>query len=339
MLHKILISLFYRFPFLTKKILRGKGFVFMLHRVLPAEERGYEWNKSLAISPEALEKWVSFFKQKGFDVVSMDEVYRRVRSKKSKPFVAFTMDDGYKDNLTYGLPILEKLNIPCTIYVANCFPNNQAIYWWYFLEEYINENSKIDLTPLGISYSSHISDENKKSVYDEVRELLRKSTYAVHKKFALEICGIQDLNALNNRFNLTWEEVQQLSEHSLITIGGHTKSHVSLANQTKESANTEIQLGTEELEKKLSQSIRHFAYPYGSLDDVSNSLFDPLAQSGYQTAVLNHPGSIFYDGSNHLFQIPRMGLSDETSRERLSELMEGKLHLNFNGVKKRIISG
>ena len=156
MLNKLIISLCYKLPSLTKSLLGGRGFVFMLHRVLPQEERGFDWNKSLAISPESIERWVKFFRNKGFDIVSMDEVCKRIKTSKGRKFVAFTMDDGYKDNLSYGLPVLQKLNVPCTIYVSNCFPNNKAVYWWYFLEEYVKENNAIDLREIGIKYKKNL---------------------------------------------------------------------------------------------------------------------------------------------------------------------------------------
>lgn len=334
MIDKLLTSIYYRLPFLAKWRLSGKGFIFMLHRVLPAEfNTKHQWNKGLAITPEGLERWVIYFRNLGFDLVSMDEAHRRKNSKNSKPFIALTMDDGYKDNLTYGLPLLERLQVPCTIYVSNCFPNNTAVYWWYFLEEYLSANSAINLNAIGIDYQKKFSEGDRKLVYDEVRELLRKSSYKTHLAFAHDICGIKNLESLNTELNLTWSEVQTLDENPLITIGGHTQHHVSLKNQTPEDIEFEISQGTTELNKHLKASTRHFAYPYGSLDDVSTDLFAHLQSVGYQTAVLNHPGSIF-NGSETDFQIPRMGLSDDTNEARILDLLSGRLHLNFNGLRR-----
>lgn len=337
-MNRILTSILYRLPFLTKFFLQGRGFVFMLHRVLPAEKNNhYSWNKSLAITPEGLERCIHFFRKKGYDLVSMDEAYKRKNaSKRQKRFIAFTMDDGYKDNLTYGLPVLQRLNVPCTIYISNCFPNNQAIYWWYFLEDYINSYKNIDLTSIGVEYRRDFSKDEKKSVYDEVRELLRKSDYETQLRFATEICEVSNLDSLNQELNLSWQEIQHLDQDPLITIGGHTHRHVSLSNQDATVAIEEVEAGTAELNRYLASPVKHFAYPYGSLDDFSKRLFPILERSGYQTAVLNHPGSIFA-GSDSDYQIPRMGLSDNTKESRIMDLLSGKVHLNFNGTKKVII--
>ena len=337
MFNKLLIKLYYKLPFLPKRLLSGKGFVFMLHRVLPKEERGFDWNKGLAISPESLEKWINLFRKKGFDIVSMDEVCERVKTKKGRKFIAFTMDDGYKDNLTFGLPILKELNIPCTVYVSNCFPNNKAVYWWYFLEDYLKNNSKIDLRPIGINYSKFFSGQEGFVIYNEVRELLRTSDYRTHLAFATKVCGIVNLKELNESLNLTWDEVKELSNDPLITIGGHTLHHVSLRNQPKEVIAEEIFEGTNELSNHLKIPVKHFAYPYGSKDDFSIELISFLEKSKYETAVINHPGSILLNSKTSLFSIPRMGLTDETSLERINDLFSGKVHLNFNGISKEYI--
>ena len=337
MLNRLLESICFRVPSITKKYLSGKGFVFMLHRVLPNEENKYYWNEGLAITPDGIKKWAEYFRKKGFDLVSMDEALLRINDKNAKKFIAFTLDDGYKDNLKYGLPAFEALNLPCTIYIANCFPNNKAIYWWYFLEEYLKHNNQIDLHSIGISFSKSYTKEKAKEVYNEVRELLRRCNYEIHVKFATEICGVEDLEQLNKDLNLTWDEVRTLNDHPLITIGGHTINHVSIKNQSIKVIENEIIAGTKELEKEIKTPVKHFAFPYGSLDDVEAANFEVLRKMNYNSAVLNHPGSIFEHKENEYFAIPRMGLSDDTSEERINNLFCGKVHLNLNGLKKVIL--
>ncbi|MAW65982.1 MAG: hypothetical protein CMD18_07290, partial [Flavobacteriales bacterium] len=103
MIKRIKTSIYSRNANLTKRFLSGKGFVFMLHRILPNKERSkYSWNKGLAISPEKLEEWISFFKAQKMDVISLDEALVRCENNDPRKFVVITLDDGYKDNLTIG---------------------------------------------------------------------------------------------------------------------------------------------------------------------------------------------------------------------------------------------
>lgn len=337
MIKRLIISLFYRIPFLCEFFLQGKGYIFMLHRVLPTSERDeYVWNKQLSISPEAIRYWVAYFRGKGYDIVSLDEAINRITKRKSRKFIVFTIDDGYKDNFIHGLPIFEELNVPITIYVSNCFPENKAVFWWYFLEQYVHEHDDIDLTSIGVDYKRKYQSEEKKLVYDECRELLRKSNYQTHVNFAKDICSITNLDEINKKLCLSWSEIQNLDKHKLVTIGGHTVHHVSLNNQNDNIAKQEINEGTLLLEKKLGRSINHFAYPYGGLDDVNERLAPILREVGYDSAVLNYPGSIFKRSMNELFDIPRLGLSDDIDEQRINDLMKGRVHLNFNGINKRV---
>lgn len=338
MIKRIKTSIYSRNTNLTKRFLSGKGFIFMLHRVLPDKERiKYTWNKGLAISPEKLEEWILFFRTQKMDVISLDEALIRCENNDSRKFVVITLDDGFKDNLTFGFPLFKKLNLPVTIYISTCFPNNKTIYWWYFLEEFILNNNSIDLRSIGLDINLPCeSTEEKNIAYNYSREALRRANYFTHFDFAHKICGLTNLEGLNKKLNLSWKEVKELSEEPLVTIGAHTVHHVSLANQKEELAKVEILQSKSEIEAKINKEVVHFAYPYGSLDDGSKREFPILKKAGFKSAVFNHPGSFFSVNGDNKFKIPRMGLTDETSKRNVIELFEGKVHLNFNGVNKTI---
>ena len=45
----------------------------------------------------------------GFEIVSLDEAhFRLIEGDYGKPFVCFTFDDGYRDNLEYAYPIFKR---------------------------------------------------------------------------------------------------------------------------------------------------------------------------------------------------------------------------------------
>jgi peptidoglycan/xylan/chitin deacetylase (PgdA/CDA1 family) len=57
-----------------------------------------------------------------FDLVSLEEAQRRIRTGDSdRPAVAITFDDGYAENCEHALPLLIKLKVPCTYFVATRF--------------------------------------------------------------------------------------------------------------------------------------------------------------------------------------------------------------------------
>ncbi len=338
MIKRLLESVLHRSNYLTNKLYSGEGHIFMLHRILPMEEKSkYKYNFSLAITPLGLEKFINQFQSEGYDFISLDEALLRLQKPQKNKFICFTIDDGYSDNLVFALPIFKKYNIPFTIYISNCFPDNKAICWWYDLEIYIKNSDYVDLNSIGIDYKAeNRSVESKDFNYSNIREIFRKSSLDIHQKFIVEIIGVSlDEYHEKNKFrNLTWDEIRQLDKERLVTIGGHTLNHVSLKNQSDEELKNQIVNGIHFFKEKLGIVIKHFAYPYGSLDDFDQRSIDVLKSIGIKTAVLNHPGGVFKDNLEYCYQIPRIGLSDETSAERLEQFFNGKMHLNFNGTNK-----
>jgi peptidoglycan/xylan/chitin deacetylase (PgdA/CDA1 family) len=53
-----------------------------------------------------------------FDLISLEELQRRVREGNRRPSVCITFDDGYADNCKVALPLLIDEGIPCTYFVV-----------------------------------------------------------------------------------------------------------------------------------------------------------------------------------------------------------------------------
>jgi len=96
---------------LFEKVYSGIGTILCFHRVCPGSgrQRIIE-NSRLEVTPGFLEQCIEFFLKKDYEIVSMDAVHDLFtsRKKKNRRFVAFTFDDGYRDNLTDAYPIFKK---------------------------------------------------------------------------------------------------------------------------------------------------------------------------------------------------------------------------------------
>ncbi|HSX41296.1 MAG TPA: polysaccharide deacetylase family protein [Candidatus Saccharimonadales bacterium] len=93
---------------------------------------------------------------------------------------------------------------------------------------------------------------------------------------------------------LSWDEVRELDRSGLITIGAHTVDHEALATDSPADQQFEIFQGKAELESQLGHPVRHFAYPYGSFNNVTIAL---VRQAGFDTAVTTLPGEVHDLGS------------------------------------------
>ena len=99
------------------------------HRICP-DNNSSSYSDELAVSETKFKEQLIYLK-KNYKLVCLDELLNF--KKDNKPKVSITFDDGYKDNLTYAMPILTELNVPATIYV-------------------VTKSLKRDLMPGGMNY-------------------------------------------------------------------------------------------------------------------------------------------------------------------------------------------
>lgn len=93
---------------------RGQAPLMILfyHRI--ADSQPNDWTMSNACFAEQID-WL----QAHFDLISLSELQRRIRSDSNRrPAVSITFDDGYADNCTAALPLLLKRQIPVTYFVS-----------------------------------------------------------------------------------------------------------------------------------------------------------------------------------------------------------------------------
>lgn len=121
--------------------------VFMLHRVADYE-KGRIKNNEEKVSPQYLQQVIDKYRKGGFAFVSLDEVYEFINGTKimDKPFVSFTMDDGYLDNYKNAYPVFKRNEVPFCIFVASDFIDKKAILWWYSIEELILSHHSVSIS-------------------------------------------------------------------------------------------------------------------------------------------------------------------------------------------------
>lgn len=104
-------------PKITFADYRKRGVpILMYHKVNPDRKTG---GLGLRVLPREFDWQMRYLKEKGFQVVSLDEAVDYLEDNKplpSKPIV-ITFDDGYQDNYYYAFPILKKYGFKATIFI------------------------------------------------------------------------------------------------------------------------------------------------------------------------------------------------------------------------------
>lgn len=266
------------------------GEIIMLHRVVEKRSQ-LEANRQMEITPEFLEKTILDYHERGYRFVSLDEVHEIVSTQKrlKQKFVCFTFDDGYVDNYELAYPILKKYNCPFAIYVATDFPDGKALLWWYVLEDILLKNKQIKLGD-GSEYLCD-SFDLKNQVFNTIRNkifLLQGGNMSVTltKLFSPYQFSFSDILKTNS---LTWEQVKELANDPICTIGSHSVTHAAFDQLSDEKIMFELLESKKIIEGLILKSVNHFAYPYGRINFVVEKNIKSL---GYKTASLANGGFI-----------------------------------------------
>jgi len=319
----------------------GAGAIFMLHHVRPAPagERDFAPNAGLDVTPEFLDAVISFVKARGWRLVSLEEAARLLRERDfDRPFAAFTLDDGFRDNRQHALEVFARHDCPFTIFIAPKYADGQGELWWDALEEAIAGNGVIYPGIPGLPEKiTCLDDAARQRAWDQlywpVRSMPQHDQRRWIRRFA-PAHGV-DLEALCRREIMGWEEIREIAAHPLCTIGAHTMNHFALRLLDDKEAFSEMVLSKARLEEELGREIRTFAYPYGDATTAGPRDFALAGRAGFDVAVTTRKGLLYEQHRDHLMALPRVSLNGFYQKIRyLDVLLSGAPFMLFNRLRK-----
>lgn len=325
---------------LLRPLLSGVGAIFMLHHVRPAREAAFQPNRHLEVTPEFLRATLRHLRSRDIDIVSMDELHERLaQGRFARRFAAFTLDDGYRDNLEFALPVLREFDAPLTVYVASDFAEGTGRLWWSALEAVIAKAERIDVqignAALRLDATTPAA---KQAAFDRLHDWLRALPGEHDLEREIEaLCARHDVDmaALCRRLCLSWDGVERLAADPLVTIGAHSISHCNLAKQSEAIAAQEMTVSRARIEHALGRTVQHFAYPYGDREAAGEREFALAASAGFKTAVTTRPGMLFAENAGHMTALPRVSLNGNYQDTRiLPVLTSGAATAMWNGFRR-----
>lgn len=268
------------------KALGARGLSILLyHRVLPELDtmrpgeitaRGFEWQMSVL--------------QEHFNVLPLRQALEYLEHGRLPPrSVCITFDDGYADNLTVALPILERYGLSATVFVSSGFLSGGQMWNDSILEALrVIRPGSLDLSALGLGRFNVAKDSDR---LNTASGIIRGSKYLPLArreevvKHLMEVAGIQSQGLM-----LTHEGLRELRRRG-VEIGGHTVSHGILASLAEDEARAEIEQGKADLEGILGEPIDFFAYPNGrKAQDYRPVDVELVRDAGFTAAVTTNWG-------------------------------------------------
>lgn len=279
--------------------------------------RFYESSDDLLLKGPSVHTYVDDFEKmltllgERFDFISISQIVEHLNS--GEPFdsesVAITMDDGYLDNLTLGLPVLARLGVPATLYVATRFIDNEDVLPMDAVEYALRTTSKQQLVWKGVLDSpvmlrSYAERREANILIGKILKDLRTDEMSGRFEELYDLLDIEKTQ--HSRVMLTWDQVKKLSEQG-VDIGSHGISHKLMTVIPEEEAKRELYLSQEIITEKLGVKPVHFAFPNGREQDFNNELRAEAKRLGY-SSVASVTRQAIIPGLTDPYNLPRLGM-------------------------------
>ncbi len=325
---------------LLRPIFSGVGAIFMLHHVRPRRDAEFQPNRHLEVAPEFLRAMLSHLRSDGIDIITIDEVHRRLIERDfSRRFACFTLDDGYRDNRDFALPVMREFDAPLAVYVTSDFAAGTGRLWWIVLEKVIAGASSIEVRIGEVATRLDTSTPAAKQVaFDRLHGWLRAlpGEHDIQREITA-LCARHgvDETVVCRDLCMSWDELKPFADDPLVTIGAHTITHCNLAKQTEEIASHEMAISRARIESALQRPVVHLAYPYGDRAAAGAREFALARAAGFKTAVTTRPGMIFPESADRLTALPRVSLNGNYQDARiLPVLTSGAATAMWNGFRR-----
>lgn len=267
---KKLKNYYYNFLKFKNKLVYGKPvLVMMYHRINEISSK--ELNH-LTVSTTNFEQQLILFKE-NFQILKVEDDWSSLK----KTGLVVTFDDGYADNMLNALPLLEKHQIPATIFVTTLNINTKNEFWWDRLSfDYNHINYEFNIP-------GNINMINKDDYsYKKLSNIIAKLSTLEIEKWLFDFENLNNINfkPRDEYRSLTSDELFSLSIHPLITIGIHTENHYYLGELNFENQKKELLLSLEKLRNSTHRFINYLAFPYGSYNADSLLVNEELNING-----------------------------------------------------------
>jgi peptidoglycan/xylan/chitin deacetylase (PgdA/CDA1 family) len=288
----------------------------------------------LAVSPGRFAEHLAVIRQIGTPI-HLDALVAGIRrGTLPRRAVVLTFDDGYADNLHEARPLLERHDVPATVFVTAGQVGSDREFWWDELDRLILQPGPLPsalsldlngrrfewrLDEAGTSASEfyrvdptwHVERaEDPSPRYGLFRALFRQLYgMAADRRTAvlnqLARWAGRPLEARLTHRALTSDELRRLADGSLVEIGAHTVTHPVLAALPPSEQGREVRDSRRQLASMLQRPISAFAYPHGSVTPEAARV---LTDAGFTSACSSEVDTVF--ASSDPMRLPRVGVRD-----------------------------
>ncbi len=148
-------------------------------------------NHSDTVSPETFRRQMHYLESRGYQVIPLDELILKTQRGDylSKKAVVLTFDDGYENNYTEALPVLQQYQYPATVFVSPDFIGKEGFLSLAQMKEMQTVGLRFGSHGMSQAYLPDLTDDVRVHEIAESRRILQQVLEAPVDHFCYPVGG------------------------------------------------------------------------------------------------------------------------------------------------------
>lgn len=233
--------------------------------------------------------------------------------------VAISIDDGCASIYKVAYPLLKKYNVPATVFLMTGWIGNDKPLWWHHVRNMLRQTAFHGVTGSGLQDALGLAEtpfngsvkpdgQLRVALADRIERHLRCLPDNDRRN---KLACMQKLLFPRESYvpiaqpALTWDQIREMTNDGL-EFEAHTSTHINLRHTDSQTIEREIAASKNEIEERLGNAVKGFAYPYGA-DLCAYARMESMLQShGFDYACNAVPG--YNSPSTNYYSLHRVSL-------------------------------
>ncbi len=276
-----------------------------------------------------------------YDVIPLQRLVDYYAGRASLPPrpVVLTIDDGYESTYRLAYPVLKPCQVPATVFLTTDFVDGKQWLWTDRIEHALSAatSERLDVAVAGERFSYDLSDRAGRLACDSSLRSRLKAADQEGRPVVIEALdralGQASAGAGNGAEMyrpLDWEQVREMMASGLVSVGGHTVSHVILTRCSAERARHELAKSKQIIEARTGEPCTLFCYPNGQRGCFDSRTRALLLEFGYTCGVTTVFGT--NDARSDVYELKRLYFDDRGEFVRFVMTLSGVIGF-LNAIK------
>jgi peptidoglycan/xylan/chitin deacetylase (PgdA/CDA1 family) len=281
---------------------RNRPLILMYHRIT---DEPY----CAGLAPAEFEKHLAFV-TRYFRVVPIKQLLQEVATNQVKPYtLALTFDDGHADFFQHAWPLLQKYQLPASLYITTGFVDG-ACWLWPDLLKYIIMHNRKDFIAIPGSGNLITTKDFILKNWHRLGDYCLTLDTEERNQFLANLAQQCDVaipaSPVQPFAGVTWDQLRSMRDQGL-EVGSHTVTHPILSKLDYPLIEQELAQSAARIKEQLNQMPTGLCYPNGRPIDITPQVVECARRLGYEYGLLARNISI---EARDLFHIGRLAAND-----------------------------